>query len=70
MLPLLCSGQGLDTAVTFLPASDNKKLEKKKGPGKVGIVVSLVILAAVLALIIGLLVWHFHCKSVLQSQTA
>uniref|UniRef100_A0A8C2C877 Suppression of tumorigenicity 14a n=1 Tax=Cyprinus carpio TaxID=7962 RepID=A0A8C2C877_CYPCA len=37
--------------------------EKKRGPGKVGIIVAVVTLAAVLALIIGLLVWHFHCKS-------
>uniref|UniRef100_A0A8C2B7G7 Suppression of tumorigenicity 14a n=1 Tax=Cyprinus carpio TaxID=7962 RepID=A0A8C2B7G7_CYPCA len=57
-----------DTAVTFLPASDNKKLEKKRGPGKVGIVVGLVILAAVLALIIGLLVWHFHFRKDLKLQ--
>ncbi|KAA0714702.1 Suppressor of tumorigenicity 14 protein -like protein [Triplophysa tibetana] len=55
-----------DTALTFLPASDNKKLEKKKNPGKVGIIVGLVILAAVLALIIGLLVWHFHFRTDLR----
>lgn len=52
-----------DTAVQFLPASDNKKLEKKKGPGKVGLVIIVVVAAAVIALITGLLVWHFHCKS-------
>lgn len=55
-----------EQVVTFLPASDNKKLEKKKGPGKVGIIVGLVILAAVLALIIGLLVWHFHFRQDLR----
>ncbi|KAI7802091.1 ST14 transmembrane serine protease matriptase a [Triplophysa rosa] len=55
-----------DQAVTFLPASNNKKLEKKKNPGKVGIIVGLVILAAVLALIIGLLVWHFHFRQDLR----
>uniref|UniRef100_A0A672KAA1 Suppressor of tumorigenicity 14 protein homolog n=1 Tax=Sinocyclocheilus grahami TaxID=75366 RepID=A0A672KAA1_SINGR len=55
-------------SVTFLPASDNKKLEKKRGPGKVGIIVALVIFAAILALIIGLLVWHFHFRKDLKSQ--
>uniref|UniRef100_A0A672K6N5 Suppressor of tumorigenicity 14 protein homolog n=1 Tax=Sinocyclocheilus grahami TaxID=75366 RepID=A0A672K6N5_SINGR len=57
-----------EQAVTFLPASDNKKLEKKRGPGKVGIIVALVIFAAILALIIGLLVWHFHFRKDLKSQ--
>lgn len=52
-----------DTSVQFLPASDNKKLEKKKGPGKVGAVIGVVIFAAVIALMTGLLVWHFHCKN-------
>uniref|UniRef100_A0A3B5BNQ2 Suppression of tumorigenicity 14 n=1 Tax=Stegastes partitus TaxID=144197 RepID=A0A3B5BNQ2_9TELE len=51
-----------DTAVQFLPASDNKKLEKKKGPGKVGAVIGVVIFAAVVALMTGLLVWHFHFR--------
>lgn len=51
-----------DTSVQFLPASDNKKLEKKKGPGKVGAVIGVLIFAAVVALMTGLLVWHFHCK--------
>ncbi|XDV29625.1 hypothetical protein PO909_032711 [Leuciscus waleckii] len=56
------SDKDWDQAVTFLPASDNKKLEKKGGPGKVRVIVGLVILAAVLALIIGVLVWHFHFR--------
>lgn len=51
-----------DTSVQFLPASDNKKLEKKKGPGKVGAVIGVVIFAAVVALMAGLLVWHFHFR--------
>ncbi|XP_034460899.1 suppression of tumorigenicity 14a [Hippoglossus hippoglossus] len=51
-----------DTSVQFLPASDNKKLEKKKGPGKVGAVIGVIILAAVIALMTGLLVWHFHFR--------
>uniref|UniRef100_A0A8C6SF11 Suppression of tumorigenicity 14a n=1 Tax=Neogobius melanostomus TaxID=47308 RepID=A0A8C6SF11_9GOBI len=51
-----------DTTVQFLPASDNKKLEKKKGPGKVGAIIGVVIFAAVVALMAGLLVWHFHFR--------
>lgn len=51
-----------DTAVQFLPASDNKKFEKKKGPGKTGAVIGVVIFAAVVALMAGLLVWHFHFR--------
>ncbi|XP_073336142.1 ST14 transmembrane serine protease matriptase a [Pagrus major] len=51
-----------DTSVHFLPASDNKKFEKKKGPGKVGAVIGVVIFAAVIALMTGLLVWHFHFR--------
>ncbi|XP_077397964.1 ST14 transmembrane serine protease matriptase a [Festucalex cinctus] len=51
-----------DTTVQFLPASDNKKLEKKKGPGKVGAVIGVLILCAVIALMAGLLVWHFHFR--------
>lgn len=51
-----------DTSVQFLPASDNKKLEKKKGPGKVGAVIGVVVFAAVVALMTGLLVWHFHFR--------
>lgn len=52
-----------DTSVQFLPASDNKKLEKKKGLGKIGAVIGVVVFAAVVALMTGLLVWHFHCKN-------
>ncbi|KAI4882584.1 hypothetical protein NFI96_020277 [Prochilodus magdalenae] len=51
-----------DQAVTFLPATDPTKLEKKKGPGKVAIIIGVVILAFLLALMIGLLVWHFHFR--------
>ncbi|XP_054650729.1 ST14 transmembrane serine protease matriptase a [Dunckerocampus dactyliophorus] len=51
-----------DTTVQFLPASDNKKLEKKKGPSKVGAVIGVLIFAAVVALMTGLLVWHFHFR--------
>uniref|UniRef100_A0A6Q2YHE3 Suppressor of tumorigenicity 14 protein homolog n=1 Tax=Esox lucius TaxID=8010 RepID=A0A6Q2YHE3_ESOLU len=55
-------GRDWDQAVTFLPASDSKKLEKKKGPGRIGAVIGVVVLAALLALMIGLLVWHFHFR--------
>lgn len=51
-----------DTTLQFLPASDNKKLEKKKGPGKVGAVIGVIVFAAVVALMAGLLVWHFHFR--------
>lgn len=56
------SDKDMDQAITFLPATDSKRLEKKKGPGKVGTIISVVILAAVVALVIGLLVWHFHYR--------
>ncbi|KAK5905067.1 hypothetical protein CesoFtcFv8_006572 [Champsocephalus esox] len=56
------SDKDWDTSVQFLPASDNKKLEKKKGPGKVGAVIGVLIFAAVVALMTGLLVWHFHFR--------
>ncbi|XP_057684920.1 suppressor of tumorigenicity 14 protein homolog [Corythoichthys intestinalis] len=51
-----------DADVQFLPASDNKKLEKKKGPGKVGAVIGVLVLCAVIVLMAGLLVWHFHYR--------
>ncbi|XP_061828384.1 ST14 transmembrane serine protease matriptase a [Nerophis lumbriciformis] len=51
-----------DTTVQFLPAPDNKKLEKKKGPSKVGAVIGVLVFAAVVALMAGLLVWHFHFR--------
>ncbi|XP_053728811.1 ST14 transmembrane serine protease matriptase a [Synchiropus splendidus] len=56
------SDKDWDSSVQFLPASDNKKLEKKKGPGKIGAVIGLLIFAAVVALMTGLLVWHFHYR--------
>ncbi|XP_038145884.1 suppressor of tumorigenicity 14 protein homolog [Cyprinodon tularosa] len=46
----------------FLQVSDNKKLEKKKSPGKIGAVIGVVIFVAVIALMTGLLVWHFHFR--------
>uniref|UniRef100_A0A3B4XEE2 ST14 transmembrane serine protease matriptase b n=1 Tax=Seriola lalandi dorsalis TaxID=1841481 RepID=A0A3B4XEE2_SERLL len=47
----------------FLPASDSKHLEKKPGRRKkLWIGVGLVLAAAAVALLTGLLVWHFHCE--------
>ncbi|XP_069577089.1 ST14 transmembrane serine protease matriptase a [Brachyistius frenatus] len=56
------SDKDWDASVQFLQASDNKKLEKKKGPGKIGAVIGVVVFAAVIALMTGLLVWHFHFR--------
>ncbi|KAM9318521.1 ST14 transmembrane serine protease matriptase a isoform 2-T3 [Pholidichthys leucotaenia] len=56
------SDKDWDTSVQFLPASDNKKLEKKKTPGKIRAVIGVVIFALVVALMAGLLVWHFHFR--------
>ncbi|TSR87285.1 Amyloid-like protein 2 [Bagarius yarrelli] len=55
-------GPDWDQAVTFLPATDSKKLEKKKRPGKIGAIIGIVVFAAILALMTGLLVWHFHFR--------
>ncbi|XP_072309091.1 ST14 transmembrane serine protease matriptase a [Eucyclogobius newberryi] len=55
-----------EAADQFLPAYDNKKFEKKKGPGKVGAVIGVVIFLAVVALMAGLLVWHFHFRKDLK----
>ncbi|KAK7883029.1 hypothetical protein WMY93_029203 [Mugilogobius chulae] len=51
-----------ETTEGFLPTYDNKQFEKKKGPGKAGAVIGIVIFAAVVALMAGLLVWHFHFR--------
>ncbi|MCJ8733437.1 hypothetical protein PDJAM_G00223470 [Pangasius djambal] len=56
------SDKDWDQSVTFLPATDSKKLEKKKRPGKIGAIIGIVIFAAVVALMTGLLVWHFHFR--------
>uniref|UniRef100_A0A8C9XTN0 ST14 transmembrane serine protease matriptase b n=1 Tax=Sander lucioperca TaxID=283035 RepID=A0A8C9XTN0_SANLU len=54
----------LDTSQVFLPASDSKHLEKKPGRRKkTWLGVGLVLGAAAVALLSGLLVWHFHCES-------
>ncbi|XP_046876619.1 ST14 transmembrane serine protease matriptase b [Hypomesus transpacificus] len=53
-----------DTSIQFLPASDFTKLEKKRGhkKKKIGLGIGFVVLAAVIALTTGLLVWHFDLR--------
>ncbi|KAM7405386.1 hypothetical protein PAMP_012653 [Pampus punctatissimus] len=53
-----------DTTLQFLPASDSNQLEKKPGRRKkLWIGVILVLSAIALALLTGLLVWHFHLRT-------
>ncbi|KAL7844323.1 hypothetical protein SRHO_G00228620 [Serrasalmus rhombeus] len=52
-----------DPSEIFLPSPEGKKMEKKNLPCRTIIVIVVVILAAVLALTIGLLVWHFHLRT-------
>ncbi|KAM3872280.1 suppressor of tumorigenicity 14 protein homolog [Diretmus argenteus] len=51
-----------DPALQFLPASDTKHLEKKSGRRKLWVGVGLVVSAAALSLLTGMLVWHFHLR--------
>ncbi|XP_049920397.1 suppressor of tumorigenicity 14 protein homolog [Epinephelus moara] len=52
-----------DTTLQFLPASDAKQLEKTPGcRRKLWMGVGLVVAAAAVALLCGLLVWHFHLR--------
>lgn len=65
--PLRLSPQDHDweTTLQFLPASDSKHLEKKPGRRRrLWVGAGLLLSAAGLALLTGLLVWHFHCESV------
>ncbi|XP_026189279.1 suppressor of tumorigenicity 14 protein homolog isoform X2 [Mastacembelus armatus] len=53
-----------DQNMEFLPAADSQHLEKKPGQRKaVGLGVGLVLAAAAVALLTGLLVWHYHLRS-------
>ncbi|XP_063061336.1 ST14 transmembrane serine protease matriptase a [Engraulis encrasicolus] len=54
-----------DPSLQFLPASDSKKLEKKKGL-KAGAVIGLIVFFLVISLMTGLLVWHFHFRKVVK----
>ncbi|XP_047442637.1 suppressor of tumorigenicity 14 protein homolog [Mugil cephalus] len=56
-------GTDLDPTLECLQASDSKRLEKKPGCRKLLIGVVLVVSAAVLALLTGLLVWHFRLRN-------
>ncbi|XP_011620138.2 suppressor of tumorigenicity 14 protein homolog [Takifugu rubripes] len=52
-----------DTTLNFLPATDSKRLEKVSGrQKKLWIGVGLLLLAVVVALLTGLLVWHFNLR--------
>nr|XP_015192842.1 PREDICTED: suppressor of tumorigenicity 14 protein [Lepisosteus oculatus] len=51
-----------DTSLQFLPAADAKKVEKRRGPGRKMAMAAIVVFAAVVALMTGLLVWHFHFR--------
>ncbi|XP_070696320.1 suppressor of tumorigenicity 14 protein homolog [Pempheris klunzingeri] len=53
-----------DATLQFLPAPDSKRLEKKPGRRKrLWVGVGLLLSAAGVALLTGLLVWHFHLRS-------
>uniref|UniRef100_UPI0037E8B79A suppressor of tumorigenicity 14 protein homolog n=1 Tax=Semicossyphus pulcher TaxID=241346 RepID=UPI0037E8B79A len=53
-----------DTTLQFLPAVDTRQLEKKPGRRKkLWIGVGLLLSAAAVALLTGLLVWHYHLRS-------
>ena len=54
-----------DQTFQFLPAADNKRLEKKRGAKRtMWIGLGLVLAAAAMALVTGLLVWHFHSERI------
>uniref|UniRef100_A0A3Q4B5H5 Uncharacterized protein n=1 Tax=Mola mola TaxID=94237 RepID=A0A3Q4B5H5_MOLML len=57
-------GEDSDLALQFLPVTDSRQLEKKPGcRKKLWIGVGLLFSAAAVALLTGLLVWHFHLRS-------
>ncbi|XP_072517694.1 ST14 transmembrane serine protease matriptase b [Salminus brasiliensis] len=53
----------LDASMQFLPDSEAKKMENTRFACRTIVVTVLIILAAVLALLVGLLVWHFHLRT-------
>ncbi|XP_056129935.1 suppressor of tumorigenicity 14 protein homolog [Lampris incognitus] len=52
-----------DTALQFLPASDSRPLQKKTAHRKLWLGLGVLLSVAALALITGLLVWHFHLQA-------
>ncbi|XP_066501828.1 ST14 transmembrane serine protease matriptase b isoform X1 [Hoplias malabaricus] len=50
-------------SMPFLPVSDVQKMEKEKLSCRTILLILLVVLAAILALTVGLLVWHFHLRT-------
>uniref|UniRef100_A0A7N6BG35 Suppression of tumorigenicity 14b n=1 Tax=Anabas testudineus TaxID=64144 RepID=A0A7N6BG35_ANATE len=59
--------QDADAENAFLPATDSKRLEKKPGRRKqLVIVAGVLVAAAAVALLTGLLVWNFHLRSDLR----
>lgn len=64
--------EDVDTALQFLPATDSKPLEKMSGRRKkLWLGVGLLLLAVAVALMTGLLVWHFNREptpSILDSE--
>ncbi|XP_016108307.1 suppressor of tumorigenicity 14 protein homolog [Sinocyclocheilus grahami] len=53
---------GLDQTEQFLPASDAKKLQKKRISFRAMVAIGLPTALAIIALVTGLLVWHFHYR--------
>uniref|UniRef100_A0A8C1WRC6 Suppression of tumorigenicity 14b n=1 Tax=Cyprinus carpio TaxID=7962 RepID=A0A8C1WRC6_CYPCA len=66
MEPLRSGGRipdyGLDQTEQFLPASDAKKLQKKRISFRAIMTIGLPTALAIIALVTGLLVWHFHYR--------
>ncbi|XP_016356921.1 suppressor of tumorigenicity 14 protein homolog, partial [Sinocyclocheilus anshuiensis] len=52
----------LDQTEQFLPASDAKKLQKKRVSLRAIVAIGLPTALAIIALVTGLLVWHFHYR--------
>uniref|UniRef100_A0A8C1JEV1 Suppression of tumorigenicity 14b n=1 Tax=Cyprinus carpio TaxID=7962 RepID=A0A8C1JEV1_CYPCA len=52
----------LDQTEQFLPASDAKKLQKKRVSFRAIVAIGLPTALAIIALVTGLLVWHFHYR--------
>lgn len=72
MLPIRCcpvlsfvssiqQGDEWESGLQFLPATDSRRLEKKPGRTKrLWMGLGLLLAAVCVALLTGLLVWHFH----------